>query len=106
LHRLLQVTPEARAEFEAVKAYREGVSTQFRAGTTHSQPPVAPPATLAAHDTVGAVCMDRWGNVAAATSTGGITMKLPGRVGDSPIVGSGCFADNELGGKAFGWAPL
>jgi beta-aspartyl-peptidase (threonine type) len=50
--------------------------------------------------------MDRWGNVAAATSTGGITMKLPGRVGDSPIVGSGCFADNELGGKAFGWAPL
>jgi L-asparaginase / beta-aspartyl-peptidase len=46
------------------------------------------------HGTVGAVARDRAGNLAAATSTGGMTGKLPGRVGDSPIVGAGTFADN------------
>jgi beta-aspartyl-peptidase (threonine type) len=46
------------------------------------------------HGTVGAVARDRQGNLAAATSTGGMTGKLPGRVGDSPIVGAGTFADN------------
>jgi isoaspartyl peptidase/L-asparaginase-like protein (Ntn-hydrolase superfamily) len=44
--------------------------------------------------TVGAVALDRRGNLAAATSTGGTTGKLPGRVGDSPIVGAGTWADN------------
>jgi isoaspartyl peptidase/L-asparaginase-like protein (Ntn-hydrolase superfamily) len=46
------------------------------------------------HGTVGAVALDRAGNLAAATSTGGIVGKLPGRVGDSPIVGAGVYADN------------
>jgi beta-aspartyl-peptidase (threonine type) len=46
------------------------------------------------HGTVGAVALDREGNLAAATSTGGFTGKLPGRVGDSPIVGAGTWADN------------
>src|SRR5215469_7945750 len=46
------------------------------------------------HGTVGAVARDRHGNLAAATSTGGMTGKLPGRVGDSPIIGSGTYADN------------
>ncbi|SEN06181.1 isoaspartyl peptidase/L-asparaginase family protein [Palleronia pelagia] len=46
------------------------------------------------HGTVGAVACDRQGNVAAATSTGGMTAKLPGRVGDTPIPGAGTFADN------------
>lgn len=46
------------------------------------------------HGTVGAVARDRAGSLAAATSTGGMTGKLPGRVGDSPIVGAGTFADN------------
>jgi beta-aspartyl-peptidase (threonine type) len=46
------------------------------------------------HGTVGAVALDRAGNLAAATSTGGIAGKLPGRVGDSPIVGAGVYADN------------
>jgi beta-aspartyl-peptidase (threonine type) len=46
------------------------------------------------HGTVGAVACDQQHNVAAATSTGGITGKLPGRVGDSPIIGAGTFADN------------
>jgi beta-aspartyl-peptidase (threonine type) len=46
-------------------------------------------------DTVGAVAMDDAGNLAAATSTGGLRNKIPGRVGDSPLVGSGAYADNS-----------
>jgi isoaspartyl peptidase/L-asparaginase-like protein (Ntn-hydrolase superfamily) len=47
------------------------------------------------HGTVGAVALDRAGNLAAATSTGGYTGKLPGRIGDSPLVGAGTYADNR-----------
>ncbi|MGO4571951.1 isoaspartyl peptidase/L-asparaginase family protein [Microvirga sp. 2TAF3] len=47
------------------------------------------------HGTVGAVARDRKGNLAAATSTGGMTAKSPGRVGDSPVIGAGTWADNE-----------
>lgn len=47
------------------------------------------------HGTVGAVALDRDGNLAAATSTGGTTGKLPGRIGDSPLVGAGTYADNR-----------
>jgi L-asparaginase / beta-aspartyl-peptidase len=46
------------------------------------------------HGTVGAVALDRNGNLAAATSTGGMTNKLPGRIGDSPIIGAGTYANN------------
>jgi len=49
----------------------------------------------AAEGTVGAVARDRDGNLAAATSTGGMTGKTPGRVGDSPIIGAGTYADNQ-----------
>jgi beta-aspartyl-peptidase (threonine type) len=48
-------------------------------------------------DTVGAVAIDQDGNLAAATSTGGTRNQLPGRVGDSPLVGSGGYADNYQG---------
>jgi beta-aspartyl-peptidase (threonine type) len=46
------------------------------------------------HGTVGAVALDRNGNLAAATSTGGTTNKRPGRVGDSPVIGAGTYANN------------
>lgn len=49
------------------------------------------------HDTVGAVAIDQFGNLAAGTSTGGITGKQPGRVGDTPVIGSGAYADNLVG---------
>ncbi len=49
------------------------------------------------YSTVGAVAMDSKGNLAAATSTGGIPFKMPGRVGDTPLIGCGAYADNELG---------
>jgi beta-aspartyl-peptidase (threonine type) len=48
-------------------------------------------------DTVGAVAIDKDGSVAAATSTGGFALKLPGRIGDSALIGSGTYADNLVG---------
>lgn len=47
------------------------------------------------YGTVGAVACDRYGDLAAATSTGGVTNKLAGRVGDSPVIGAGTYADNR-----------
>lgn len=46
------------------------------------------------HGTVGAVALDNFGHLASATSTGGMTGKAPGRVGDSPVIGGGTYADN------------
>jgi len=55
-------------------------------------------------DTVGCVAMDRNGHVAAGTSTGGTANKMPGRVGDVPMVGCGFYADDRLGGaSSTGW---
>lgn len=49
------------------------------------------------HGTVGAVALDRFGTVAAGASTGGIACMLPGRVGDTPLIGCGVYADNHSG---------
>jgi beta-aspartyl-peptidase (threonine type) len=70
----LLVTPAQRARWEAARSAR-----------------LAP-----GHGTVGAVARDRHGHIAAATSTGGTSMKLPGRVGDTPLVGCGTYADDAL----------
>ncbi|MFV0476494.1 MAG: isoaspartyl peptidase/L-asparaginase family protein [Parahaliea sp.] len=48
------------------------------------------------HGTVGAIAIDQQGNVAAATSTGGMTAKTPGRIGDSPIIGAATYAQNGI----------
>ncbi|HLV89180.1 MAG TPA: isoaspartyl peptidase/L-asparaginase [Candidatus Sulfotelmatobacter sp.] len=59
---------------------------------------------MISHDTVGAVALDRDGNIAAATSTGGTLNKAPGRLGDSSLIGCGCYADNEsAAASATGW---
>jgi beta-aspartyl-peptidase (threonine type) len=56
------------------------------------------------HGTVGAVAIDASGRIAAGTSTGGTCCKYPGRVGDSPLIGCGCYADDEAGGaSSTGW---
>jgi L-asparaginase / beta-aspartyl-peptidase len=56
------------------------------------------------HDTVGAVALDCNGNIAAATSTGGTLNKAPGRLGDSSLIGCGCYADNEsAAASTTGW---
>jgi beta-aspartyl-peptidase (threonine type) len=55
-------------------------------------------------DTVGAVALDHHGNIASGTSTGGTPNKYPGRVGDSPLIGSGTYCDNTIGGvSTSGW---
>jgi len=55
-------------------------------------------------DTVGAVALDHHGNLSSGTSTGGTPNKYPGRVGDSPLIGCGTYADNAVGGvSTTGW---
>jgi L-asparaginase / beta-aspartyl-peptidase len=62
------------------------------------------PSDLLSHDTVGAVALDRDGNIAASTSTGGTLNKTPGRLGDSSLIGCGCYADNlSAAASTTGW---
>ncbi|XP_041866511.1 isoaspartyl peptidase/L-asparaginase [Melanotaenia boesemani] len=77
------VSEYERKEWELHKNYITGVKEDF--------------GLKRAHDTVGAVAVDCAGNVACATSTGGIRNKMVGRVGDSPIIGCGGYADNLSG---------
>jgi beta-aspartyl-peptidase (threonine type) len=79
-------TPTARARWEAA-----------RAGTNPGPSEGFPGATPPGGGTVGAVVRDAKGSVAAATSTGGLLNKRPGRVGDSPLLGAGTYADDEGG---------
>ena len=59
---------------------------------------------MLSHDTVGAIALDRDGNVAASTSTGGTLNKAPGRLGDSSLIGCGCYADNlSAAASTTGW---
>ncbi len=60
--------------------------------------------TLQSHDTVGALALDAQGDLAAGTSTGGTLSKTPGRVGDSSLIGCGCYADNSSAAASLtGW---
>lgn len=60
--------------------------------------------SLSGHDTIGMITMDHTGRMAAGTSSCGAFMKLPGRVGDAPVIGSGFYVETEVGGAvATGW---
>ena len=50
------------------------------------------------HDTIGMLCLDEKGDIAGACTTSGLSYKINGRVGDSPIIGAGLYLDNEIGG--------
>ena len=76
---------------EAQRKEQAGLPDLTFAGAS-AIPPFAP--SQDSHDTVGAVALDIHGNLAAATSTGGTLNKTPGRVGDSSLIGCGCYADN------------
>jgi len=78
------LTDYAKKEFEKMANYATSLTDLFNS-------------TTRGHDTVGAVAIDKDGNLACATSTGGITRQIAGRVSDSCLVGSGGFADNEIG---------
>ena len=74
------LTPQAREKWEVWKA--------------------DPARAEKSHDTIGLLARDANGDLCAATSTSGLAWKLPGRVGDSPLVGSGLYADNAVGAAA------
>lgn len=85
--------PEVAPEF-FITALRQQQLAEARArGSVELDHDTADPDT--AFGTVGAVARDAEGHLAAATSTGGLTNKLPGRVGDTPIIGAGTFADDR-----------
>lgn len=77
-------TQRSRATYERVKAKKEGKSYLEQPGNYDEK-----------YGTVGAVALDKNGNLAAGTSTGGMTNKKFGRIGDSPLIGSGTYADNN-----------
>ena len=89
------VTPHMRKEYENFKQYGSCVSSLFASGGKSEQSNKK--SKQSGHDTVGCVCLDASGLLACGTSTGGITAKMPGRVGDSPIISAGGMADNEMG---------
>lgn len=77
----------------------QAVERSYFINTNRPKPaPEHPQAPQPEHGTVGAVVLDRCGHIAAATSTGGYDAKIPGRVGDAPIVGAGVYADDHVGG--------
>ncbi|MDR4520214.1 MAG: isoaspartyl peptidase/L-asparaginase [Nitrosomonas sp.] len=69
--------------------------TREQIALDHDMDDEAQPANDEKHGTVGAVALDRHGNLAAGTSTGGLTNKRYGRVGDTPVIGAGTYADNR-----------
>jgi beta-aspartyl-peptidase (threonine type) len=78
------------------------LETEVEQGLADEARVVSP--TLHSHDTVGAVALDAEGRLAAGTSTGGTLSKAPGRVGDSSLIGCGCYADNDSAAVSLtGW---
>ncbi len=70
----------------------------FEDNRSYSTTPVL--LTPESHDTIGLCALDQQGNLAAGCTTSGMAWKIPGRVGDSPIIGSGLYVDNEVGAAA------
>lgn len=83
------ISEESRLQLKGIKNFNSAVHTSFN---TNGRCTSADESNLG-HDTVGAVAMDSLGHLACATSTGGISMKMTGRVGDSPLIGCGGFAN-------------
>lgn len=82
---------------DGAEAFAEQVGLEIVPTTYFTRPLTtkAPEKPKQGGDTVGCVCLDAHGNLAAATSTGGIGGVMPGRVGDSPICGAGTYANNQ-----------
>jgi beta-aspartyl-peptidase (threonine type) len=87
-------TPHRLAQLQAMQA-TDGVALDHDTSSHEAPTAPAPLDERAKFGTVGAVALDAHGHLAAATSTGGMTNKRPGRVGDSPLVGAGCYANDR-----------
>jgi L-asparaginase / beta-aspartyl-peptidase len=96
-------------EVERLRKYQAEIKVSAEKGETGMGHPTgaelfAPDDATTSLDTVGAVALDREGNIAAATSTGGTLNKAPGRLGDSSLIGCGCYADNlSAAASTTGW---
>jgi beta-aspartyl-peptidase (threonine type) len=91
-------------ELERLRAYQAGQAKQDPKHDGNDLFATKADDVTVSHDTVGAVALDRNGNIAAATSTGGTLNKAPGRLGDSSLIGCGCYADNEsAAASTTGW---
>lgn len=82
--------------FTAEKLLTESSETAYREWLKTSE--YKPIINIENHDTIGMLCMDKDGDIAGACTSSGLSYKMKGRVGDSPIIGSGLFIDNEIGG--------
>lgn len=87
------VTDERFAQYREAHAHGDIVLDHDQV-VAHLEEEASDPRDATKYGTIGAVAWDRFGNLAAATSTGGIINKRQGRVGDSPIIGAGVYADN------------
>ncbi len=76
---------------KAIRIWREGMEKLRKGKVKYLQ---RLRGFLDSMETVGAVAIDRRGNLSSATSTGGLPLKLPGRIGDTPLIGCGTYADN------------
>lgn len=93
----LVIDRERRRLADAQARASAGAPDRTFSGNPEAEPP-------AGHDTVGAVALDQHGRLAAATSTGGTLNKDPGRVGDSSLIGCGCYADDSSAAVSLtGW---
>lgn len=90
------LTPRSRFYDDRKNARFDEMRLEASAGRWHYRKVLELAKALGIGDTVGAVALDKDGNLAAATSTGGVWLKLDGRVGDSPIPGAGFWAENGV----------
>ncbi|KFM67216.1 putative N(4)-(beta-N-acetylglucosaminyl)-L-asparaginase, partial [Stegodyphus mimosarum] len=89
------VHPDPKASCGPYKASGR-TNVQLKSNTNHSQSKFS----INNHDTIGMIAIDKDGKIAGGTSSNGAKFKIPGRVGDSPIPGSGAYVDQEIGGAA------
>jgi len=88
------------AGVNAKRLYDEMIASGYR---EEKVPGTLKPSYSIDGDTVGCITIDKQGNIAATSSTGGIKNKTPGRIGDSPVMGSGAYANDVCGASATGW---
>jgi beta-aspartyl-peptidase (threonine type) len=89
------ITEKRQKELQRAKEAEKKQASPQKGETPEKPGMPSPPTGDKKHGTVGAVALDKFGNLAAGTSTGGMTNKKFGRIGDSPIIGAGTYANNR-----------
>lgn len=85
----------------SLKRYSEWLKSGYgKSQELHTGENSGYPGKTSGHDTIGMIAIDNDGNLSAAVTTSGVAWKLPGRVGDSPVIGSGLYVDSEAGAAA------